>query len=217
MSNDKRMPTKMKLEKPGKILIISSPSGGGKTSICRKLLSPVRKKLGWEFSVSYTTRPKRRGERNGREYHFVSREEFKHRVKEKFFAESFAVHLHQYGTPKYTIERKIKKGGVLLLDIDVKGALKIKKKYPDAITIFVLPPNARALRRRLRARGTETKEQLAVRFENAKTEMKLYKKFEYVVINDDLSAAVTKVLHIVNSHECRSEIFNKEQQSRIAG
>lgn len=207
----------MQLEKPGKILIISSPSGGGKTSICGKLLSAARKKLGWEFSVSYTTRPKRRGERSGREYHFVSRQEFAREVKKRFFAEHFAVHLYQYGTPKYLIERKIKKGGVLLLDIDVQGALKIKKNYPEAITIFILPPNERALRRRLRARGTETKEQLAVRFENAKTEMKLYHKFEYVVINDDLSAAVTKVLNIVNSHGCRSEIFNKEQISRIAG
>lgn len=208
---------KMKLEKPGRIIVISSPSGGGKTSICRKLLSPARKKLGWGFSVSYTTRPKRPGERNGREYHFVSKPVFDRKVREKFFVEHFAVHLYQYGTPKQIIEQKIRKGGVLLLDIDVQGALKIKKNYPDAITIFVQPPNVKALQARLRARGTETKKQLAVRFENAKTEMKLYDRFEYVVINNVLSEAVTKVLHIAGSHKCRSEIFKKEQFSRIAG
>lgn len=207
----------MKLEKPGKILIISSPSGGGKTSICRKLLSSARKKSGWEFSVSYTTRLPRRGERDGREYHFVLKKDFDRKVKESFFVEHFAVHLYQYGTPKHLLEQKIKKGGVLLLDIDVQGALKIKKNYPEAITIFILPPNEKALRRRLLARGTETKEQLKVRFENAKTEMDLYHKFEYVVINNDLSEAVTKVLNIVSSHECRSEIYKKEQISRITG
>jgi len=196
----------MKSEKPGKILIISSPSGGGKTSICTALLSPERKNSGWEFSVSYTTREARPGESDGIEYHFVDKEEFDQKVEKKFFAESFAVHLYQYGTPKNVIERKIKEGGVLLLDIDVQGALKIKKNYPEAITIFVKPPDEQELRKRLKARGTETDDQLKVRFENARDEMKLHHEFEHVVINDVLSEAVTKVLRIVEDHKCSTKI-----------
>lgn len=207
----------MGLPKPGQIVIISSPSGGGKTSICRRLLTPGRRKCGWTFSVSYTTRTKRIGEREGREYHFVDERTFANLIRRDFFAEHFRVHLYQYGTPRQPLERIRRNGGIMILDIDVHGAFRLVREYRDAITIFVLPPSVRALRQRLRRRGTETKEQLRVRYENAKGEMKLYNRFKYVVVNEQLDDAVGDVLSIIRSHPRRVENLPKEQIRRIVG
>lgn len=201
----------------GKILIISSPSGGGKTSICRRLLSPARRRQGWAFSVSYTTRQRRPGERNGREYHFVSDERFEQLVRRDFFAEHFRVHQSRYGTPRGPLEKVRHRGGVMVLDVDVNGALSLKCQYPDAIMVFVMPPSRSALRRRLRRRGTETEAQLALRLQNAIHELSLFVKFDYVVINQRLDAAVRQVLAIIESHVCRIENIPKEQLARIAG
>ncbi|MCK4573382.1 MAG: guanylate kinase [candidate division Zixibacteria bacterium] len=203
--------------KPGKIVIISSPSGGGKTSICRRLLSRTRKAAGWQFSVSYTTRDRRRGEKHGQQYYFVSPEEFDRKARWDFFAEHFRVHLYRYGTPRKPLEAVLKSGGVMILDVDVKGAKRLNKVYPDAITIFILPPSIKILRRRLTRRGTETSRQLKVRFENAKKEMRLYKKFEYAVINDNLDQATREVLSIIESHHCRVEKLKPEQIKQILG
>ena len=188
-------------EKPGKIVIISSPSGGGKTSICRRLLTPARKRRGWGFSISYTTRARRPGERHGREYYFVD---------EKHFAEQFKVHLSRYGTPRQPLEQVLNKGGVMLLDVDVKGARRLKKVYPQAVTIFILPPSIKALRQRLSRRGTETKAQLKVRYDNAREEMKLFRRFEYAVVNDELNKAVKQVLSIIEAHSCRTKYLVAE-------
>lgn len=201
----------------GKVVIISSPSGGGKTSICRKLLSPTRKKQGWEFSVSYTTRKKRAHEVDGVHYHFVTDEKFESLVKGRFFAEHFRVHLYRYGTPRKPLEQTLANGGVMVLDVDVQGAKKLKEEYPDAITIFVLPPSVEKLRGRLKRRGTETKEQLRVRFETAIREMKLWNRFEYAVINDDLNSAVQQVLYIIGSHPWRTQNLPTEQIRKITG
>ena len=203
------------MKRPGKTVIISSPSGGGKTSICRKLLSPKRRSENWRFSISYTTRKKRPGERNGREYFFVSDQEFAALVKRDFFAEHCRVHLYRYGTPRDQLERVARTGGVMVLDVDVQGAFKLRRAYPEAMTIFILPPSITALRKRLKKRGTETREQLKVRFENARKEMKLYRKFDYVVINEELDAAVKEVLSIIDSHHCRTDKLRAEQIARI--
>jgi guanylate kinase len=205
--------------KPGKILIISSPSGGGKTSICRKLLSPTRRKQGWTFSVSHTTRSPRKGERDGYHYDFVSAEEFRRKVRDNFFAEHFKVHLYQYGTPRRPIEAVRHQGGVMLLDVDVQGARRLKKEFPDAISVFVLPPSKTELRKRLRRRGTETKEQLKVRLDNALKEMRTFRKhkFDYVVVNKELDTAVKQVLAIVEAHHCRIDRIDPELIERIIG
>lgn len=207
----------MSKPQPGRIVIISSPSGGGKTSICRRLLTPTRKRQGWTFSISYTTRGKRKGEQQGREYCFVPEADFDRLVARDYFAEHFRVHLYKYGTPRRPLEKVLQSGGVMLLDVDVQGAKKLRKEYPQAITIFVLPPSQAALRQRLKRRGTETKEQLKIRFENARKEMKLYRKFEYVVINKELNDAVRQVLAIIEAHPCRLDNFNPEQITRITG
>jgi guanylate kinase len=202
--------------KPGTIVVISSPSGGGKTSICRRLLTPARRRRGWAFSISYTTRRKRRGERNGREYYFVTDVEFRKLIKANFFAEHFKVHLYRYGTPRKPMEEVIRSGGVMILDVDVQGAFRLKKEYPEAITIFILPPSIAELRKRLIKRGTETKEQRRVRFENAKREIRLYRRFEYSVFNEDLDTAVKEVLSIINCHHCRTEKVRPEQIKKLS-
>ena len=180
----------------GKVVIISSPSGGGKTTICLKLL---RANPRWKFSVSCTTREKRPGEVDGREYVFVDRPRFVQLKREDYFAESARVHLHYYGTPRKPLDKVVEKGGVILLDVDVKGAASIKKKYPQSLSIFILPPSAAELKKRLRRRGTETKAQLKVRLKNAIAEMGRFNRFDYIIINKDINEAVAAADHIIKS------------------
>jgi len=180
----------------GKVVIISSPSGGGKTTICQELLKRNRS---WEFSVSYTTRPKRRGETDGKEYRFVGREEFLKLRRGKFFAETARVHLHYYGTPRGPLEKAIRAGGVILLDVDVKGAASLKRHYPQALSLFILPPSKAELKRRLKRRGTETREQLKLRLQNAIAEMDKFNRFDYIIINKDINEAVTAADHMIKS------------------
>jgi len=205
-------------KKLGRLVILSSPSGGGKTSICRKLLTSTRKRSGWTFSVSYTTRARRKGEREGREYYFIDDAKFQELVSRDFFAEHFKVHLYNYGTPRHPIDSARRSGGVMLLDVDVQGAARLKQAYPDAIAIFILPPSAVALKKRLHRRGTETKEQLALRFRNATKEMQSFRDygFDYAVINDDLKTAVQKVLAVIEAHPCRIERLDEEQLAKLA-
>lgn len=155
---------------------------------------------GWVFSISYTTREKRPGEIEGREYYFVTEEEFENKKQKDFFAESFKVHLYMYGTPRKPLEEVIENGGVMLLDVDVQGAQRLHQEYPDAITIFIKPPSLQALMERLERRGTETEGQLKVRYENAVEEMKLHDRFDYVVVNEKLEVAVSEVLSIIDGH-----------------
>ena len=204
----------MTTDAKGKIVIISSPSGGGKSSICRYLL---QRNEGWRFSVSYTTRKPRSDEEDGREYYFVETDRFEQMVAEDFFAEHCKVHLYQYGTPREPLEAVLDGGGVMLLDIDVQGATKIKAAYPQAITIFILPPSVADLEKRLSTRGTETEEQLQVRFDNAAREMKLWNGFEYAVINRDLTTAVNEVESAIVSHHCRTDRIDPEQIKSIIG
>lgn len=180
----------------GKIVIISSPSGGGKTTICRELRKRNRS---WKFSISCTTRPMREGEADGREYYFISQKEFMKRRREGFFAESARVHLHYYGTPRRPLEEAFADGDVILLDVDVKGAASIKRKYPQSLSIFILPPSEAELRRRLKRRGTETREQVQLRLQNAIAEMRKFNRFDYVIINKNINEAVSAADHMIKS------------------
>ncbi len=206
----------------GKIIIISSPSGGGKSSICQMLLKKHKrhkehKKDNWDFSISATTRKRRPNERHGLEYLFVDHAEFiKMRDKDRF-AEWCKVHQYLYGTPSDPLEKVLHGGGVMLLDVDVKGAFKLKDKYPSAATIFILPPSKTELKKRLKKRGTEDDKHLQIRLKRAIGEMKLYKKFEYTIINKDLITAVNEVEMIIGSLHCRKNNLNLEQIDRIIG
>ena len=200
----------------GKIVIISSPSGGGKSSICRRLLLN-NKKDNWQFSISYTTRPPRKNETNGIEYNFITHARFQELKKKNEFAESCQVHRYYYGTSRKPLEKVLKKGGVMLLDVDVKGAKKLKEQFPLAATIFILPPGKLELKKRLKRRGTEDDKHLKIRRKRALSEMKLFRRFEYVVINKDLKTAVDEVDMIIKSLHCQQKNLNLEQINRIVG
>ncbi len=208
---------RMSSNRSGQLVILSSPSGGGKTSICRELLTAERRDAGWTFSISYTTRQRREGEKNGREYHFVPATEFDSLIAQDFFAEHFQVHLYKYGTPRGPLEAVVREGGVMLLDVDIQGARQLKTEYPDAIAIFILPPSLDALQDRLAKRGTETAEQLALRFARAREEMSAFRDypFDYVVINDTLPEAVADVLAIVRAHPRRRDRWTTEQLDAV--
>lgn len=134
-----------------------------------------------------------------------------------YFAEHFQVHQYNYGTPRGPLEKVRQKGGVIILDVDIQGAFKLKKEYADAIMIFVLPPSVPELKKRLRQRGTETDEQRRIRFERALQEMRAFNKFDYVVVNQELEVAARQVLSIIEAHPCRIDSVNVEQIRSIIG
>lgn len=187
-------------------LILSSPSGGGKTTIARALLER-RPDVG--YSVSCTTRSPREGERDGRDYYFLNREEFLRRREEGLFAESAEVHGNLYGTLRSEIARVLGKGQHVIMDIDVQGASQLRKVYPSSVTVFVLPPSGEVLLNRLRARNTESAAQLVARLHSALRELQAVEEYEYIVVNDDLEQSVKRVASIIDA-----EVVNRK---RVAG
>jgi len=177
-------------------VILSSPSGGGKTTIAHKLLS-LRKDLG--YSVSCTTRPPREGELNGRDYHFLAVEEFKRGQDAGEFAESAEVHGHLYGTLRAEVARVLSSGRHVIMDIDVQGAQQFSAAFPESVLIFVLPPSADALIERLTTRGTEDTSSLIRRFRSAKDELKSIDLYEYIVVNDRIDSAVAAISSIIDA------------------
>jgi len=170
----------------GNLFIISSPSGGGKGTLIEKLLEEVPNV---SYSVSYTTRQARDGEENGKDYIFVSGDEFKRLIAEDEFIEYAVVHGNFYGTSRSKIEKETSEGKDVILEIDVQGARIIREKVPDAIGVFILPPSYEVLSRRLFERNTESGETLGVRLNNAKQEVKAFEDFDYVIINDEIENA----------------------------
>ena len=181
----------------GKLVVISAPSGAGKTSIARAILdaNPLL-----EFSVSATTRPRRSGETEGKDYFFLTREEFTRRTAQGEFVEWEELYGHLYGTLRSEIDRALVHGRHLLFDVDVNGGLSIKKQYPEALLIFVCPPDQETLRRRLENRGTEDRQTIDRRMARVPMEMEKGKLFDHQVVNDDLERAVNEVLKIVNEY-----------------
>ncbi len=180
-----------------KLFVISAPSGSGKTTLCNKLL---KDNLGLAQSVSMTTRPPRRGEKDGADYRFVSEKYFRNAIDKKGFLEYEENFGYLYGTPKKFIEDRLKKGLNVLLSIDVKGAMKVKKEYPGkSILIFILPPSIDALKKRLHLRKSDDKKAIRTRLKIAEKELAYKDKYDYVVVNDRLDAAYKKLREIVLS------------------
>jgi guanylate kinase len=177
-------------------IILSSPSGGGKTTIAHKLLA-MRADVG--YSVSCTTRPPRQGEIDGRDYHFLSLEKFKRGNAAQEFAESAEVHGHLYGTLRAEVERVLSSGRHVIMDIDVQGAKQFARAFPDSVVIFILPPSAEVLVERLKARGTEDPKSLIRRFKSAKAELKAIDLYPYVIVNDEIDSAVAAVSSIIEA------------------
>ena len=175
-----------------KILIFSAPSGSGKTTIVNRLLSEGI--LNAEFSVSATSRSPRKGETHGKEYYFLSPEEFRRRIDADEFLEWEQVYADTYyGTPRSELERIWAAGHVVILDVDVVGGLNIKRMYPrEALSIFIMPPSIEQLRARLEGRGTETPDKIEMRIAKAQREIGYAKDFDTIIVNDDLETAVAE-------------------------
>jgi guanylate kinase len=178
----------------GNLIIISSPSGGGKGTLIREILKSTPD-IG--YSVSFTSRPMRGGEENGKDYFFVAGEIFENLIRENEFLEYAEVHGNFYGTSKREVNREIDGGRDVILEIDVQGAERIMRDFPEAVSIFILPPSFEILRDRLTARATETPENLALRLRNSFGEVLEYRKFVYVVVNNDRDRATSDLRTII--------------------
>jgi guanylate kinase len=190
-------------------IILSSPSGGGKTTIAHRLLAQ-RTDLG--YSVSCTTRAPRRGEQDGVDYHFVTRDEFIERRRLGEFIESAEVHGNLYGTLRREVSRVLAGGRHVIMDIDVQGARLIRESFPAAVSVFLLPPSADVLLDRLKARHTESPAQLLDRLHSALHELRAVNEYDYVVVNDDLDQAVGRVGSIVDAEVVsRERIFGLQR------
>jgi len=189
-----------KLRRRGILFILSAPSGAGKTTISTAALRSI---TGLTMSISLTTRSPRAGEVDGRDYTFVSRDEFARRRDAAELAEWAEVHGELYGTPRPPIDGAIAAGRDMLLDIDVQGAEQMKLRYADAVAVFVLPPSEEELAKRLRGRGTDSPEVISRRLERAKAEMEHYRKYDYFVVNRDVDASVRLFAAIVEAERFR--------------
>lgn len=191
LSNDKTN------TKRGKIFVISAPSGAGKSTLCNKVLEKFPEIA---YSISHTTRAPRGGEQNGVEYFFISVEEFKKRIQDNLWAEWAEVHGNFYGTSLKFIEDNISQGGHILLDIDVQGAKQFTKAFPEAVTIFIMPPSIDILKQRLQKRGTDSDDVIAKRLVNAEYEINQSSFYKHIILNDDLKKAEQEIKEIFSRY-----------------
>jgi guanylate kinase len=188
------------LERAAFPVVIAAPSGAGKTTIARAL---VERNDDIVFSVSATTRAPRPREMPGRDYHFVDDDTFERMIAANELAEWAVVHGKRYGTLRREVTRALEQGSLVMLDIDVQGARQVRRVFTDALLIFVVPPSAEELDRRLKGRGSETVEERRRRLENARREMAAVSEFDYVVVNDDLERAIASVEGIIRAEGSR--------------
>ncbi|MBQ2408491.1 MAG: guanylate kinase [Bacilli bacterium] len=207
----------IKTKNKGLLIVVSGPSGAGKGTINGELLK--RNNNIW-MSTSMTTREPRGNEQNGKEYFFVTKEEFEERIKNNQFLEYAVVHSGKYyGTPKDKIYDKLNSGIDVILEIDIQGALEIQQKISDALFIFIMPPSMRILKERLTNRGTESEEKVLERFKTAYKEINEFTKYNYVVVNDEVEKAVEKVEAIIKAEKCRvdriEEVFLNNPEEKV--
>ena len=184
----------------GLLLVISAPSGGGKSAVLRRLLE---QEPNLDYSVSATSRPPRTDEVDGKDYDFVSRERFEELAREDVFYEWAEVHGNLYGTRSDTIDKALEAGKNVTLDIDVQGGLSVKFRSPDSVLVFLMPPAFEVLEQRLRGRGSDAEEDIRLRLENARREMIYWRQYNYVVVNDDLEETVEAVRGILHAERRR--------------
>ena len=192
----------MKLNDRGLLVVISGPSGVGKGTVRKALFEMPKHNL--TYSVSMTTRAKRPGEIDGIDYYFVSREEFLKRASEGKFLEHAEFVGNYYGTPLDKVNERLEDGQEVVLEIEVEGALQVKKKVPDCVMIFIVPPGKEALYQRLRKRGTESEDVIQQRIEKANREFKLAKYYDYIVVNDEVSNAADRIMAIIRAEHAKT-------------
>ncbi len=180
----------------GMLFVISSPSGGGKTTIIQSL---KEMDLNLAYSISATTRSIRKGEEEGKDYYFIGKNDFEKHLASDNFIESAVVHGNHYGTFRSQIEDFIKAGKSVILDVDVQGAIEIKKKYPEAVLVFLLPPSIQVLEARLRNRGTDSEAVVQRRLDMARTELEMADHYDFQIINNDLESTKDQVVAIIKT------------------
>lgn len=192
----------------GNLIILSAPSGSGKTSLAHRLL---KEQKDVSFSVSYTTRPRRTGEKEGIDYFFVSPRQFSEMVDQGAFLEWAFVYENYYGTSRSFVEERLQAGRDVLLDIDVQGARKVWQQVPEAVTVFVLPPSFHTLRERLVDRGLDDSEVIRKRLACAREEIQCYREYQYLIVNDEMERAVMELQSIIGAARCR--VPNRQAQA----
>jgi len=184
-------------KKPGILFIISAPSGAGKSTLCDAVLDRFPDLV---YSVSYTTRSPRIGEKNGVDYHFIAKDEFEKGIARHRWAEWAEVHDHYYGTSADFLNEELSVGRDILLDIDIQGTRQILQRYPDGVTIFIMPPSLETLKSRLQSRGTDSPEVIAVRLKNAREEMAQKDLYRHIITNSRLTDAVAELITIFENY-----------------
>lgn len=206
----------IKTKKQGLLIVLSGPSGSGKNTVC-DMAKEVMPNI-WE-SVSMTSRKPRKGEVDGKDYYFVSEEEFEKNIEDGKMLEHAKFAGNYYGTPRESVQKQLDAGRDVLLVIEIQGALQIKEKIPQALFVFLLPPSMKELKRRLRMRKTETEEKLMERFETAYKEINELPKYNYVIVNDKADEAARKLEAIINAEKCRvdriEEVFLDTDEERL--
>jgi guanylate kinase len=218
MSNEPSTPPKKQVDQAspserGKLIVVSAPSGAGKSSLAERVLKRVE---GLHFSVSHTTREARGAEQHGVDYFFVSEAEFVGMREGGEFLESAEVHGNLYGTRENTVEEMLSAGVDVMLDIDVQGAEQVRRRVPEAVLVFILPPSQEVLEARLRARNLNEPWDIERRLRNASIEVQLYERFDYVVINEDLDRALAQLEAIILGERGRPERQRNRIESIIA-
>ena len=193
----------MKLNDRGLLVVISGPSGVGKGTVRKALFNMPKHNL--VYSVSMTTRERREGEVDGVDYYFVSKEEFQKRRKEGKFLETAEFVGNYYGTPLDKVNDQLDAGNEVVLEIEVEGAIQVKRKVPDCVMIFIVPPGKQALYDRLKRRGTENDEVIKERIEKANREFKLAHLYDYIVVNDEVNNAADRIMAIIRAEHAKTE------------
>ncbi len=196
-------------------IVVSGPSGVGKSTICRMLLADDEV---ISYSISITTRPPRRGEIDGEHYEFVGREEFDRLLESDVLAEWAVVHGFRYGTRKSVMTDLMSAGQDVIMDVDVQGGMSIKRAFPEALLIFIVPPSFDELELRLRTRGTDVADVIETRLENAREELKWADRYDHTIVNDDLVRAGAEARDIVTrERKRRAQLLDQEHQTRKPG
>jgi guanylate kinase len=192
----------------GTLIVVSAPSGAGKSSLADRVLKRLSN---LQFSISYTTRAPRGTEQHGVDYYFVTEDEFRAMRERDEFLECAEVHGHLYGTHEKSVEEMLNRGFDVMLDIDVQGAEQVRRRVPEAVLVFILPPSCEVLEARLRARNLNAPADIERRLRNAAIEVQLYERFDYAVLNEDLDRALDQLEAIIVAERCRPD----RQRNRI--